>query len=221
MLLDPSHIPLVDVWSRHAREATNLPDDYVLEFLLSQYALPFNFIETEFFDRHKPAQIVRGQWMAEDVVIQHSTINRWPNPVRYSRAFNGKSEQTSDSRLETQIARKRKTLFWRNFGGSFDQVEKIMITDSDTEHELNGWVFHPARQEYAPVQYWDSHTEFFGVKPMTREAFYEHTGRGFRINPFREKAIRGMRLSRDEKSVYPLKSRGGILHRVKTLGRSR
>ena len=220
LFLDPSHIPLVEVWSRHARKAIDLPDDYVLEFLLSQYQLPFTFIETEFFDRHKPAQIVRGQWMAEGAVIQHSTINRWPDPVKYSRAFNGKSEDSPHSLLEARTSRKRKTLFWRNFGGSFDAVERAMLTDSNSEHEISGWIFHPATQEYAPVQYWDSHPDFFGVKPMNREAFYKHTGRGFKINPFREKAIRRMRLSREERSVYPLKKRNGIFHQIMGMVRS-
>jgi hypothetical protein len=215
LLLNRSHLPLVEVWTRHARKETELPDDYVLEFLLSQYDLPFNFVETEFFDRQKSAQIVRGQWAPEGVVIQHSTINRWPDPVRYSRAFNGKNERISDISLETRIARKRKTLFWRNFGGDFEEIERIMATDADAEHELNEWVFHPARQEYAPAYYWNSHPEFFGVKPLTREAFWEHTGRGFQINPFREKAIRRMRLAREDKSVYPLKREIGFLRWLK------
>jgi len=217
LLLDPSHIPLVEVWIRHAHKATDLPDDYVLEFILSQYELPFTFVETEFFDRQKPAQIVRGQWMAEGVVIQHSTINRWPNPVRYSEVFNGKNERSSDVNFESRAARKRKTLFWRNFGGDFGKVDEIMSSEGDAEHELNEWVFHPASKQYAPVQYWDTHPEFFPVKPLTREAFYEHTGRGFQINPFRENAIRRMRLSCEEQTVYPLKRKGGFRRWLKKL----
>ena len=63
--LDSSHLPLVKVWAKHARKYPDLPDDFVLEFLLREYDLPFTYIETEFFDRLKNSQIIRGQWKCE------------------------------------------------------------------------------------------------------------------------------------------------------------
>ena len=51
--LDSNHLPLVKVWAKHARKYPDLPDDFVLEFLLREYDLPFTYIETEFFDRLK------------------------------------------------------------------------------------------------------------------------------------------------------------------------
>jgi hypothetical protein len=205
LMLDRSHLPLMEVWGRHARKHADLPDDFVLEFLLGQYDLPFTFVETEFFDRRTPAQIVRGQWETEGTIVQHPTINRWPDPMRYARTFNGPKGRSVDADPEMRVARKRKSLFWRNFGGDFEEVERMMASDSEQEHVLNGWVFDPAQQEYAPLPYWPSMPEIFGVKPLTRAKFREHAGKGFQENPFRRKVLRSMRLERMEKTVCPLK----------------
>ena len=204
LLLDRPHQPLVKVWSRHARKYPELPDDFVLEFLLREYDLPFNYIETEFFDRRKMAQIVRGQWQGKGIVVQHPTINRWPDPARYHHAFNGK-ELSSEPDPAMRVARKRKSLFWRNFGGDFEEVEHIMSSGVNEEREIDGWIFHPACHQYAPRQYWPDLAEVFGVKPLTLAKFIEHTQNGFKENIFRTKMLRKMRLSREEKSLYPLR----------------
>lgn len=209
LMLDRAHAPLVEVWSRHARKHAELPDDYVLEFLLGQYDLPFTYIETEFFNRQTPAQIVRGQWKAEGTIVQHPTINRWPDPVGYSLAFNG-GELSAETDPEMKRARKRKYLYWRNFGGDFDAVDALMATDDIHEHELDGWVFQPATQQYAPSPYWPVQPETFGVKPLTLAKFQENIARGYLENPFRKKALRQMRLEPADKTVYPIHQTGPL-----------
>ena len=214
LLLDPSYLPLVKVWSRHARINTELPDDYVFDFLLSQYDLPFNFVKTDFFNRDTESQIVRGQWSTPSTIIQHPTINRWPNPLNYSLAFNGKALR-ADENEAAKRARKRKYIYWRNFGGDFEVIDELMTTDEDSVHELNNWVFHPATQQYAPVQYWKAQPEIFGVKPLTLAQFQKNTEKGFSKNPFRAKALNRMRLEPGEKKLYPIKEQPA-LGRLKT-----
>ena len=215
LMLNRLHAPLAEVWSRHARKNNNLPDDFVLEFLLSQYDLPFNYIETEFFDQGSSAQIVRGQWKTNNTVVQHPTINRWPDPIRYSLAFNGE-ELSTETDEAMKLARKRKYLYWRNFGGDFKAVDELMASEEDFEHKLNDWVFHPATQQYAPVQYWSTQPELFGVKPLTYAKYKKNTANGFKENPFRVKALKRMRLSNSEKYIYPIKKQS-FLKRLKAL----
>ena len=215
LMLNRLHAPLAEVWSRHARKNNNLPDDFVLEFLLSQYDLPFNYIETEFFDQGSSAQIVRGQWKTNNTVVQHPTINRWPDPIRYSLAFNGE-ELSTETDEAMKLARKRKYLYWRNFGGDFKAVDELMASEEDFEHKLNDWVFHPATQQYAPVQYWSTQPELFGVKPLTYEKYKKNTANGFKENPFRVKALKRMRLNNSEKYIYPIKKQP-FLKRLKAL----
>ncbi len=214
--LNQEHAPLVKVWSRHARKYPDLPDDFVLEFLLREYDIQFTYIETEFFNREMSAQIVRGQWECENLIVQHPTTNRWPDPTRYHLAFNGE-HLLDEPDPDMRIARKRKVLFWRNFGGDFDEVEQIMSSGEDREYELSGWVFHPASHHYAPVQYWTLFPEIYGVKPITRERFLERNMKGFEENNFRKKMLRRMRLAPEERFIYPRK-RLGIL---KALGLSK
>ena len=202
--LDSSHLPLVKVWAKHARKYPELPDDFVLEFLLREYDLPFTYIETEFFDRLKNSQIVRGQWQCEGLIVQHPTINRWPSPTKYHLAFNGE-DLSSDPDPVMRIARKRKVLYWRNFGGDFDKVESIMNSGCDETYEIDEWVFHPASHHYAPKQYWDSEPEMFGVKPLSLKKFLDRNMGGFEENLFRKKMLKIMRLSKEEKSIYPNK----------------
>lgn len=204
--LNGDHLPLVQVWARHARKYPDLPDDFVLEFLLSEFDLPFTYIETEFFDRLKNSQIVRGQWQCEGLIIQHPTINRWPSPTKYHLAFNGE-DLSSDSNPVMRIARKRKALYWRNFGGDFDEVDLIMRSESGKDHEINDWVFQPVSQHYAPKQYWDSDPEIFGVKPLSMKKFQDRNIVGFEENSFRARMLKKMKLTKDEKSIYPNKKR--------------
>ena len=106
-----------------------------------------------------------------------------------------------------RIARKRKVLYWRNFGGDFDEVELIMNSDSEKDYEINGWVFQPLSQHYAPKQYWDSDPEIFGVKPLSMKKFRDRNMGGFEENSFRAKMLKKMKLTKEEKSIYPNKKR--------------
>ena len=202
LMLSTEHIPFVKIWSKYARKYAELPDDFVLEFLLSKYDLPFNYIHTEFFDRTIPAQVVRGQWVAEGTVVQHPTTNRWQNPVVYSQTFNGSKKPNSNNGFEEEQARKRKYLYWRNFGGDFNQVEELMFTNVNRDYKISDWVFNPCAQRYSPYQYWPEITDIFGVKPLTKAKFEQYIRLGFPANKHREKALRRMRLNNEDKFLF-------------------
>ena len=205
LMLSSEHIPFVKVWSKYARKYEDLPDDFVLEFLLSQYDLPFVYVHTEFFDRSTPAQVVRGQWSNEDTVVQHPTINRWQKPVQYSLTFNGKKTDSKKC-LQEERSRKRKYIYWRNFGGDFNRVEELMSTDIDRDYEISNWVFNPSRQKYSPSQYWPEYADTFGVKPLTKSRFEQNILHGFPANKHREKSLRRMRLNYEDKSLFNRRS---------------
>ena len=61
------------------------------------------------------------------------------------------------------------------------------------------------KSPYAPKQYWDSEPEMFGVKPLSLKKFLDRNMGGFEENLFRKKMLKIMRLSKEEKSIYPNK----------------
>ena len=198
LMLSKEHIPFEELWSKYAKKYAELPDDFVLEFLLKKLKLKFRFIHTEFFDRSIPAQVVRGQWQSEGTIVQHPTTNRWENPIVYSQTFNGKSKKSYENFTE-QVSRKRKYIYWRNFGGDFDDVDHLMKTALDQDVEIADWVFNPRSQQYSPIPYWPKVTDVFGVKPLTKEKFQTCIVSGFSENNHRERSLKRMRLNWKDK----------------------
>ena len=82
-----------------------------------------------------------------------------------------------------------------------------MRSESGKDHEINDWVFQPVSQHYAPKQYWDSDPEIFGVKPLSMKKFQDRNIVGFEENSFRARMLKKMKLTKDEKSIYPNKKR--------------
>lgn len=203
LMLSKEHIPFVELWSKYSKKYAELPDDFVLEFLLRHFDLSFQYIHTEFFDRTNPAQVVRGQWKTEHTVIQHSTINRWETPTVYSETFNGTRKNKRTVNRCEERARKRKYIYWRNFGGDYDEVDALMNSRVDKDFEVAEWVFNPSSQQYSPKPYWPSISEDFGVKPLTKEKYRRNINNGFAENKHRQQSLRRMRLNREDRPLAP------------------
>ncbi len=200
LMLNNSQREFIVLWEKYAQKYPAYPDDFVLDFLAKSMSMTFTCIPFEFYDRDTSSTVARGMWQNEHTIIQHPTINRWPDPIKYRVAFRGK--QRSRRPLAESVSRQRKGLFYRNFGGEFAEVDRIMTEGRETEVLYADWVFDAVMKRYAPACYWPSLADDFTSKPRS----FEISRRNFADRPagrsHRESAIRSMRLDADDAQRY-------------------
>lgn len=204
LMLDESRLDTIAMWLRYAQKYPRYPDDFVLDFLSRSMELEFQTVPLAFYDRDTTDPIARGNWQNRHTVIQHPTVNRWPSPAIYRRAFNG-SRKKGRSEVET-VSRQRKGIFFRNFGGDFDEIHDVMRRGVENEYRSHDWVFDAIDQRYAPARYWPEMKDDFTVKPRSfersRENFFSSSGRSYR-----ERAISRMRLDDQDAARFGEPSR--------------
>jgi hypothetical protein len=200
LMLDESHLEFIELWHKYARRYPSYPDDFVLDFLCNETSFEFRTVPLEFYDRCTSSPIARGLWSNEHTIIQHPTLNRWPAPMKYRKAFNGRSR--SHRSATDSISRQRKALFYRNFAGDFEQVTLAMQTGSDREYRDSEWVFVSETQRYAPELYWPEFADDYTAKPRSFEQSHENFKKLPRGQSFRESAIQGMRLESQDAQRY-------------------
>ena len=200
LMLDSDQLPLVNLWSRYAQKYPRFPDDFVLDFLATRIELPFRRIPFEFYDRETTCEIARGEWRNEHTIIRHPTTNRWRHPLQYRRAFNGRRrEKRTTSEL---IDRQRKTIFYRNFAGDFDVVDREMSAGQQSEFHYAGWVFDTELRYYAPKLYWPDEKADFTSRPHDLRTSWEQFQNPPPRPSFRQKAISQMHLSRKDAQLF-------------------
>jgi len=200
LLLDREQLWLVELWEKYARKYPQFPDDFVLDFLATQVDLPFATVPFEFYDRDTLCPIARGEWTNDHTIVRHPTVNRWPRPLVYRRAFRGKQRERHAER--ELISRQRKGIFFRNFAGDFDEIEALFGTTGETIVTRQGWVFDTQMREYAPEMYWPDLKDDFTVKPRTFEASREQFFQASSRRSFREKAMSRMKLDREDRRRF-------------------
>lgn len=175
LMFDERHLDVIDLWLKYAVKYPRYPDDFVLDFLANAVGLDFHQVPLEFYDRNTTHPIARGLWENNHTIIQHPTINRWPEPIKYRKAFNG-NPWSRRSRREV-VSRQRKAIFYRNFGGDFESIQKRMEIGQEFEFHDSGWVFDAIEQRYAPELYWPDCSDDYTAKPRSfaksRDAFYQ------------------------------------------------
>ncbi len=197
LMLDSQQLRLVDLWSKYARKYPEYPDDFVLDFLTTQIEIPFRSVPFEFYDRDTTCSITRGEWSNAHTVIRHPTTNRWRNPLRYRRAFNGTRRERHTE--EEAIARQRKAIFFRNFSGNFSTVDREMDAGLQSEFHYADWVFDAREQAFAPKMFWPEFKGDFTSKPRTFAQSWERFRNPPKGRSYRSKSIRKMRLTREDK----------------------
>ncbi len=209
LMLDDSQSEFIALWLKYARKYPRYPDDFVLDFLSHRISYDFMTVPLEFYDRETTCPVARGLWKNEHTIIQHPTINRWPEPTKYRQAFSGK-ERKRRSQSEA-ISRQRKGVFYRNFGGDFAEVQAIMQAGRETEYRNAGWVFDSAQQLYAPELYWPDIVDDYCSKPRSFEKSWENFTQRPKGSTFRTAAIQRMQLDTgDAKRFGPAKSRNWL-----------
>ncbi|MAD80754.1 MAG: hypothetical protein QGG71_24125 [Pirellulaceae bacterium] len=211
LMLDGSQLEFIDLWMKYAQRYPQYPDDFVLDFLANSVSLDLATVPLEFYDRQTRCQVARGLWKNEHTVVQHPTINRWPEPTEYRRAFNGR-ERNRRSELES-IARQRKGIFYRNFGGDFAIIDDLMRAGVQTEYHDAQWVFDSVHKLFAPEQYWPEFADDFTSKPRSFEKSRENFNKKPKGNAFRTAAIRRMHLDANDVQRYGQSNSFGNLSR--------
>lgn len=214
LMLDASQLELIELWMKYAQRYPQYPDDFVLDFLAESVSMDLATVPLEFYDRGTRRPVARGLWKNEHTVIQHPTINRWPEPTKYRKAFNGR-ERRRRPELES-ISRQRKGIFYRNFGGDFAIIEDVMRSGVETEYHDAQWVFDTVQKLYAPEQYWPDFADDFTSKPRSFETSRENFNKKPKGNAFRTAAIRRMHLdANDVKRYGQSKSPGGLTRQIR------
>lgn len=196
LMLDPDQLPLVELWSRYAQKYPRFPDDFVLDFLATRVEMPFHTVPFEFYDRQTTCSIARGEWLNEHTIIRHPTTNRWLQPLRYREAFNGRRREKRAA--SEMLERARKTIFYRNFAGDFDVVDREMTAGQHSEFRYAEWVFDTQLRYYAPERFWPDAKADFTTRPHGFQASWEQFQDPPARKSFRQQAISQMRLSRDD-----------------------
>lgn len=201
LMFDESHLETIDLWMKYAVKYPRYPDDFVLDFLANAVGLHFHQVPLEFYDRNTTHPIARGLWENHHTIIQHPTINRWREPIKYRKAFNG-SPRSRRSRREV-VSRQRKAIFYRNFGGDFETLHQRMELGEESEFHESGWVFDSIEQRYAPELYWPDCTDDYTTKPRSfaksRDAFYQQPNAK---KSYRALAKQRMRLDATDARIY-------------------
>lgn len=192
LMLDKSQLDFIEMWMKYAPKYPDYPDDFVLDFLSMVASLDFKTVPLEFYDRDTNCPIARGLWENKHTIIQHPTINRWPEPLKYRKAFNGKERKRRT--VSELISRQRKALYYRNFAGDFTSVEQVMQAGIQDEYHESGWVFDAIQQRYAPEMYWAELADDFTAKPRSFQQSWANFNKKPKGTAFRDRAIRAMRL---------------------------
>lgn len=208
LMLDRSQRELIALWEKYAQKYPAYPDDFVLDFLAASVSMSFSCVPFEFYDRGTSHAVARGMWQNQHTIVQHPTINRWPDPIRYRNAFRGR-QRSRHTRDET-VSRQRKGLFYRNFGGDFSEVDRIMAEERETECRYADWVFDGIMKRYAPACYWPSLADDFTSKPRSFEVSRQNFADRPAGRSYRKCAIRRMRLDADDARRYGLRPSGRI-----------
>ncbi len=200
LMLDDSQLEFIDLWIKYAQRYPKYPDDFVLDFLSNSVSFDFMTVPLEFYNRKTTCPVARGLWKNEHTVIQHPTINRWPRPTKYRRAFNGKERRRRSER--ESVSRQRKGIFYRNFGGDFSSINEVMQFGIESEYHESDWVFDSVRQLYAPKLYWPDVVDDFTSKPRSFETSQENFNKEPKGVAFRTAAIQNMRLDAIDAKRY-------------------
>ena len=208
LMLGIKDFPILELWHKYAKRY-DVPDDFVLDFLHQKSLFSLNQVEVEFLGREAAAPVVRGQWNNQHTIIQHPTVNRWVDPLKYGNAFSGRGNLNQSE--QAAVSKKRKKIYYRNFGGEYARVEQWMCSDRMDEILDSGWVFHPKTGRYSPEIHWPDHADNFRVKPFSRALFARQFSQDIRRGEYRRKVISRMRL--DSQDCEP-GSLSGFLHRL-------
>ena len=200
LMLSASDLPTIELWLKYAEAYPLYPDDFVLDFLLQATDLEFSTVPFEFYDRDTTSPVVRGLWQNAYTVIQHPTVNRWPDPVKYKKAFNGQLNLNRSQAEE--VSRQRKGIFFRNFGGDIGEIIEVMMSSHREMFVDSGWVFEPSTSRYAPQMFWPQDADDFNSKPVSFELSMKHFYTKPKGKTFREQAIRSMRLDSEDQKKY-------------------
>lgn len=200
LMLSAADLPTIDLWLKYAEAYPMYPDDFVLDFLIRATGLEFSTVPFEFYDRDTTSPVVRGLWHNSNTVIQHPTVNRWPDPIKYKRAFNGKLN--SNRPPVEEISRQRKGIFFRNFGGDIGEIIEVMMSGHRERFVDSGWVFDPITSRYAPQMFWPQDADDFNSKPVSFELSRKHFYTKPKGKTFRDQAIRSMRLDFEDREKY-------------------
>lgn len=206
LMLGESDLEGIDLWLKYAEAYPMYPDDFVLDFLIRSTDLEFSTVPFEFYDRDTKSPIVRGLWQNKHTIIQHPTINRWPNPLKYRQAFNGKVTATRPRAEE--IARQRKGIFFRNFGGDVGEIMEVMMTRKGELFVDSDWVFDPVSSRYAPQLFWPQDADNFNSKPVSFELSKKHFYNKPKGRTFRQHAIRSMMLDSEDRRKFASRRKG-------------
>jgi len=180
-------LPMLEQWYQMAVKYP-VPDDFVLEALLHKRAYKLFPIEMEFVSRKRKAPVVRGQWVNSATVIQHPTINRWVDPLKYKKTFGSKIDRDRGDPL----MRARKHLFIRNYGGCFDDIHHRMeMKDQPPFHE-HGWFFDPSTDMMAPENFWPEAKGNFRSKPTNISRYLEQFQKDLRVDGYRQAQVAHM-----------------------------
>ena len=201
LMLDRTQLELIELWLKYAKYYPDYPDDFVLDFLSQSLTLDFRTIPFALYDRDSLSPVARGLWKNTYTVIQHPTINRWAEPIKYRRAFNGMQRDRS---REEAIARQRKTIFYRNFAGDFAEVDGVMREGAESEYRTADWVFNAVDWTYAPELYWPQLPGDYTTKPRSYAKSREYYEQPAKSTPFRDRAIATMRLDAKDARRYGL-----------------
>ena len=214
LMLDRDHLELIELWLKYARYYPNYPDDFVLDFLSQSLSLDFRTIPFALYDRDSTSPVARGLWKNSHTVVQHPTINRWAEPIKYRQAFNGKQQDRS---REDAIARQRKTIFYRNFAGDFREVDRVMRAGNDAEYRAADWVFNAVEWTYAPDLFWPQIPGDYASKPRSYAKSREYYEQPAKAKSFRQCAIASMRLDDGDARRYGLKQQFTFRQRARHL----
>ena len=200
LMLDREQQDFIVLWEKYAQKYPQYPDDFVFEFLTSVTSTTFTPVPFAFYDREAPVSVARGLWQNESTVIQHPTINRWPDPMKYRTTFGGKQRRRYSA--SESVSRQRKGIFYRNYGGDVQEIQTVMMEGIQQNYRCCEWVFDAVRQLYAPEIYWPEHADDFTSKPRSIDRSRENFEKRPAKQSFRESAVRSMRLDEDDTEKY-------------------
>lgn len=200
LMMGPEDLEFLSLWEKYARKYPRYPDDFVFEFLHTLVDLSLMEVPFEFYERTTSSPVVRGMWENDHTIVQHPTVNRWPDPLKYRVAFNGNSGRHQDP--AEAVSRQRKGIYYRNFGGDFRAIVERMCAAGADEFADSGWVFDPDSLTYAPEFYWPELADSFASRPrsfdQSQTYFQERPAR----QTWREQALSRMKLDRTDRRTY-------------------
>ena len=195
LMLGKEDLEFVEIWKTYAKRYAKHPDDFVLEFLLRDLPWHMNTVPIQFYERQTDALVTRGEFSGPKTVIQHPSTNRWPNPKRYRKAFGGRKS------MKATLARQRKHLFYRNFPGDFELIDRLM-SEARPPTEIEGWIFDGERGLYAPACYWNNYPEDYYSKPRNFAASHKAFFNRSEKKSYRSKVVKRMKLTAKDRKFW-------------------